>query len=680
MALPNAHSSSHQATLLSDATAIVASGGWHDTCAVVVGGTVRCWGDNSKAGLGDNTQVPSAPAPVEVCASGSWAVAANGCLDGQTVSTLTDVASVAVGGDHACALSTAGGVKCWGIDSLGQLGDGFVCLGSECAIATPQQVAGLESGVVAISAGLSHTCALVEVEPPETDFRATCWGYNHFAQLGDGHVCSLHVCPTPVQPVGLESGVAQISAGTLHTCAVLAAGGEVKCWGLNFDGELGDGTTAVLRTTPVNVCPTGAAPPCLVALQGASLVTARGVGHSCAVMEQDGSVKCWGGNDSGQLGDATTTPSLTPVDVCAVGGQAPCAGNLLSGATSVTAGFYHTCALMADATARCWGANDSGQLGVDQDGPMSSTPVAVCNSAGGSPCTSLSGVEQLSSGFTHNCGLIAGGTVSCWGANDRGELGDNSTIARPAPVSVTLDSDRDGCKDDAEINNLPLLGGDRDPTSYWDLYDVPDRDTGLRDQVINIPTDILGVASRFGNNDNDGAAPINRNTNPLSNLGPPPPSPGDYHPAWDRKRLAGPGTTNLVAPDGTVNLPDDILGAALQFGHNCREAGTPDPDPEPSDVTIDVGEFWYCDSSFESGVCETTIDAGETVSWDFSQVVLPHTSTDCGADCDTPTGSPIWDSGLLATGTFNQTFDSVGTFNYYCSIHPDTMRGRIVVN
>ena len=129
VAPPNAHSNSHQATVLSDATAVVASGGWHDTCAVVVGGTVRCWGDNNKAGLGDNTQVPFATAPVEVCASGSWVVAANGCLDGQTVSTLTDVASVAVGGDHACALSTAGGVKCWGLASLGQLGDGIACLG-----------------------------------------------------------------------------------------------------------------------------------------------------------------------------------------------------------------------------------------------------------------------------------------------------------------------------------------------------------------------------------------------------------------------------------------------------------------------------------------------------------------------------------------------------------------------
>ncbi len=144
-----------------------------------------------------------------------------------------------------------------------------------------------------------------------------------------------------------------------------------------------------------------------------------------------------------------------------------------------------------------------------------------------------------------------------------GELGTDPNV---------VDTDLDGCADGEEINNLPGLGGDRDPTDYWDFYDVPDRDTGLRDKVVNIPGDILGVASRFGNNDNGGTATINRDTDPLSNLGPPPPSPPVYHPAWDRSPRGPGGITDPGPPDGTVNIPDDILGVAPQFGHSCLAA------------------------------------------------------------------------------------------------------------
>ena len=376
---------------MTNAIAVDASSGWQYSCALIQDGTVRCWGDNGKAGLGDNTTIPYARAPVEVCETGAWAVATNGCLDGQAVSTLGNVTAIAVGGDHACALNTAGGVKCWGLNSLGELGDGFACGSLLCR--TPTQVTGLTSGVVAISAGLSHTCALVEVEPPATGYGATCWGYSHFGQLGDGHACGTHICPTPVQVTGLESGVAQISAGSLHTCAVLVAAGELQCWGLNAGGQLGDGTTALLRTTPVNVCPTGAVPPCLVALQGASNVAAGGFFHTCAAFAPGGGVKCWGANGSGQLGDGTTTPSLLPVDVCAAGAQAPCGATILSDASAAAVGNFHSCALLVDGTATCWGANDAGQLGDGLPGPASSTPVTVCDAAGGSGCTALNEIQ-----------------------------------------------------------------------------------------------------------------------------------------------------------------------------------------------------------------------------------------------------------------------------------------------
>ena len=97
-------------------------------------------------------------------------------------------------------------------------------------------------------------------------------------------------------------------------------------------------------------------------------------------------------------------------------------------------------------------------------------------------------------------------------------------------------------------------------------------------------------------------------------------------------------------------------------------------------TTVAVGDFWFCSSSFETGVCETTITAGDTVVWNFAGSAAPHTATECGASCDSPTGSPSWDSGFIDDGsTFQSTFSQPGTYLYFCEIHPSLMRGRIVV-
>ena len=97
-------------------------------------------------------------------------------------------------------------------------------------------------------------------------------------------------------------------------------------------------------------------------------------------------------------------------------------------------------------------------------------------------------------------------------------------------------------------------------------------------------------------------------------------------------------------------------------------------------TTINVGDFWYCDSSFEEGTCETVISAGDTVVWDFSEGINSHTVTDCGASCDDPTPSPLFDSGTVAPGgSYSRAFNDAGTFLYFCAIHPTLMFGRIVV-
>ncbi|MEX0785251.1 MAG: dockerin type I domain-containing protein [Dehalococcoidia bacterium] len=115
---------------------------------------------------------------------------------------------------------------------------------------------------------------------------------------------------------------------------------------------------------------------------------------------------------------------------------------------------------------------------------------------------------------------------------------------------------------------------------------------------------------------------------------------------------------------------------ATAIGIAALSAGT---DAQAATVTVDVGDIYFCDPSFQGGVCETTIDVGDTVVWDFDPGELPHTTTECGATCNNPTATPRWNSGVHYGGTFEYTFNQPGTYLYYCTIHPVEQRGRIVV-
>lgn len=356
-------------------SAVAVSAGGSHTCALLAGGTVRCWGEGGRGQLG-NGATSSFLVPV-------------------AVSGLTTAVAVSAGSNYNCALLAGGTVRCWGAGGS-QLG-----IGTNLADQlTPVAVSGL-SNAVAITAAGGHTCALL------ANGTVRCWGQNFFGELGIGTFGGNQF--TPVAVSGLSTAVA-IAAGSAYTCALLA-NGTARCWGRNVSGRLGDGTT-VDRSTPVVVS----------GLTDAVAITTGG-SHTCALLAF-GTAQCWGSNGNGQIGDGTTVARLTPVQV---------AGSLgfLEKAVSVTAGSAHTCGLLADGSAKCWGSNSSGQLGISNTAPNNTAPTPVLG--GGGSVTA----RDIAAGRNHTCAVRANGTVACWGSNDSGQIGDGTIGGtRLSPVTV----------------------------------------------------------------------------------------------------------------------------------------------------------------------------------------------------------------------------------------------------
>lgn len=344
--------------------------GYFHSCALTQTG-VKCWGFNFEGQLGNGTNI-SRSLPVDVLGLSSG------------------VKSIVSGWLHTCALTVEGGVKCWGGNGNNQLGNG-----ADINSNIPVDVVGLSSGVKAIVSGLFHTCALT------TNDGVKCWGLNTNGELGDGTTLERSI---PVTVVGLSSEVITFSAGGYHTCVIMI-GGEAKCWGNNYYGQLGD-NTKINRAYPVDV----------TILPNNPTFLSQGIGHSCA-LDSSGGVKCWGGNISGQLGNGTTIDSMVPVNVV----------GLNEGVVNISSLNYHSCALTQSGGIKCWGSNQYGALG-DGTTINRSVPVDVVGLS--------SGAAFVSSGGFHTCGLLNIGELKCWGANFYGQLGDGTTISRAFPDTV----------------------------------------------------------------------------------------------------------------------------------------------------------------------------------------------------------------------------------------------------
>lgn len=365
-----------------------------------------------------------------------------------TPDRLTDIVEVVAGTHHTCARNRSGGVLCWGNNVYGQLGDGVdLDRSMQPNLAVPAQVVGLEEGIVALTAGAFHTCALAD------SGEILCWGDDSRHQLGfDPDTClafSPYNSPSgsslPVQVSSLTAKATALAAGSDHTCA-LTTTGEVMCWGYNSAGQLGDGTTES-HWEPVRV----------VDLEDSVIDITAGVEHTCALTELR-TVLCWGSNAFEQLGTDGGGFSSTPVVISglsddvvsiAAGGEHTCAltetgevlcwgnggygqlGNveyfdadvqqplpvtgLPDRTTVVAAGLNHTCAIVRAGEVYCWGFSGFGQLGSGTREYLTMTPEKVAN---------FSNALDIGAGGYHSCGVDDSGNVACWGFNRDGQLGN----------------------------------------------------------------------------------------------------------------------------------------------------------------------------------------------------------------------------------------------------------------
>jgi alpha-tubulin suppressor-like RCC1 family protein len=375
--------------------AIAISAGDHHTCAVLAGGGARCWGQNQEAQLGIGSNDTPQYCPL------SDVIYASCVMQPMDVSKLAEgVSSIATGLSDACAIQS-GVAKCWGDNGDGQVGDDVTvgpqeCIGGERCAFRPTPVTGISGSVARITLGAGFVCAVT------TGGAAKCWGLNSDGELGDG---TTHDRTRPVGVFGLSTGVADISAGTDHACA-RTNGGAADCWGSNAHGQLGDGTTTDEHK-----------PAAVLGLSSGVAAVATGAGHSCA-LSTAGAVECWGRNSKGELGDGTTMDRTTPVPV----------SGLSSGIAAISASGQDTCALTTTGAVKCWGDNSNGQLG-DGTAVSKSVPTAVVGLN--------AGVSAVSVGGTHVCALRTAGDVRCWGDNDFGELGDGSLTEHHTPVAVS---------------------------------------------------------------------------------------------------------------------------------------------------------------------------------------------------------------------------------------------------
>lgn len=374
-------------------------------CALLGDGSVKCWGRNANGQLGYGDVASKGDNE----ALSSYGFVPVSGLDGKVV-------QMSLGEDHTCALYSTGKARCWGANANGQLGYADTVQRGDAAATTPDQLGyvgtGGEVAVTQVATGRSTTCVLLSTGD------ARCWGLNSAGQLGYGHTTSSggagEKLPSQMGKVYVGGKIRQISASNVHTCALLE-NGRIRCWGAYTASapRMGNGATQAIgdNDTPMKAN--------YVTITEEATQIDTGLDFGCAVLK-DGGVRCWGDGQTGRLGNGSLSDIADP----------GAASNLNLGeeATQITLGEEFGCALLKSGDVRCWGSNDSGQLGLGNnvapldavgDGELPSSQSVV--NLGGSKAV------KIAAGYRHVCAILETGNVMCWGNGTGGKLGYGNT-------------------------------------------------------------------------------------------------------------------------------------------------------------------------------------------------------------------------------------------------------------
>lgn len=393
-----------------------------NSCVLTPARTVLCWGENNWGQTGDGTNTDPRLTPVGVVCP----VAGPGCASAGAL--LSNVEAVSSGDSFTCALLETGHVRCWGNNYYGTVGDGtsqnsrltpttvvcrnnneYSCLLGGTAIQT----------VVAVASGNDFACALY------ADGHVVCWGLNDFGELGFA-AAGLTSFPSAGAIPGIANAIS-IAAGAHHACAVINDG-TARCWGNDFDGQLGDGTSGDMNThaTPVTVKCGAVGDGCAGAgaAQSNIVAIAAGFDHSCALLST-GVVRCWGANAFGQLGNGTSgnIPQLAPANVVCGSSGFGCstAGSTMTGVIAVSARYGSSCALLSTGGVRCWGESSAGQIGDGTTGGVTHIAVSpkdvLCGNSQGCAIAGipLDRAVAVDANGLGGCALMDSGTIKCWG-------------------------------------------------------------------------------------------------------------------------------------------------------------------------------------------------------------------------------------------------------------------------
>ncbi|MBL8775026.1 MAG: carboxypeptidase regulatory-like domain-containing protein [Acidimicrobiales bacterium] len=444
----------------------VVTGGFH-SCALMEDDSTRCWGADllSLGYPGHNGSVGDDEVPAEV-----------GPID---LGAGRRVVSLGAGLSHTCAVVDDGSVRCWGQDEDGKLGNSTAPEQGDPATAPPVDLGGVAAG--SVDAGYDHSCAVL------VDGDLRCWGRSRSGDLGLGTTDTIgdDEAVASVPPVDLGPGrtATAVAVGLAHTCALLDDG-SVRCWGAGAHGENGLGTGIAIGDdeTPAAVPPVDLGP-------GRTAVALAASYHTTCALLDDGSVRCWGVGQDGLLGDGAGAGDGVIGDDETPGSFPPVELGAGRTAVAIGAGGWHTCAVLDDGSMRCWGLSDRGQLGYgttatvgDDETPAAAGPVDLGT---GRTAVTVDGGQQ------HTCAVLDDGSVRCWGQGASGilgsgnleDIGDDETPGSVGPVDL-------GSEPIAELAVAVSVDPAEATIGEEVAVDVTVRNTGgvaLTDVVIDLP-------------------------------------------------------------------------------------------------------------------------------------------------------------------------------------------------